>query len=164
MMMGSTTVTSAGINDALTLVNAMLDPQQAKRGLEELAQRFDELDKKQAEVAALQKQASDDRAAADKLKAELDAHAQDLATREQAHNAALSEFTVVHDKLSSDMAAHDANRKTTSDDLTRREVAIAAREAAVEASEQRNVDEAATLETMRKDLEDRLAKIRSFVA
>ncbi len=164
-MMGlSSPVTSTGISEALNLINAMLDPQQAKRALEELQNQVDALNKKQAEVAALQKQASDDRAAADKLKAELDAHAQDLAGREQKHNAAADALAVTHDKVWNDLAALGRERESTSNDFTRRENAVAAREAAVTDREQKNADEAATLKTMRLGLEDRLAKIRAISA
>jgi chromosome segregation ATPase len=164
-MMGlSSPVTTTGINEALTLINAMMDPQQAKRVLDELARQTDELNQARDASAALKAQADADRAAADKLKAELDAHAQDLVSREQAHNAAVDALAVAHDNLSSDMAALDASRRSATDDHTRREVAVAAREAAVTEREQKNAAETETLKAMRQDLEERLTKLRSFVA
>jgi chromosome segregation ATPase len=164
-MMGlSVAPTPAAISDALSLVNVMLDPQQAKRMLEELQAQTAAAEKAKADAAAAQAQVDADRAVADRLKAELDAQGQDLAGREQAHNAATDALAAAHDKVSSDMAALDANRRSASDDHTRREVAVAAREAAVTEREQKNAAETETLKTMRQDLEERLTKLRSFVA
>ena len=88
-MMGlSVAPTPAAISDALSLVNAMLDPQQAKRALEELQAQTAAAEKAKADAAAAQARVDADRAVADRLKAELDAQGQDLASREQKHNAA----------------------------------------------------------------------------
>jgi hypothetical protein len=83
MLMGSSVLTTSTVSEALSLIGVMLDPQQAKRVLEELAQKVAELDKKQAEVAALQKQAETDRAAADARVAEAETRVSAIAEREK---------------------------------------------------------------------------------
>jgi hypothetical protein len=84
MMMGSTTVTSSTISEALTLINAVLDPQTAKQGLEQL--RAETAKHEQARVAAIeeQKKAAADRAAADAAMSQLADRAAALAEREHA--------------------------------------------------------------------------------
>ena len=99
MMMGSSTITSATLSDALSLINAVLDPQTAKAGLEELRAETAKLE--QARVAALeeQKKAAADRATADAAMAALadrtaalDEREHAIANREQVFEHARSEI------------------------------------------------------------------------
>jgi septal ring factor EnvC (AmiA/AmiB activator) len=87
-MMGMSTVPApATISEALSLINVMLDPAQAKQNLEQLRAEIAKLE--QARVAAIeaQKQAADDRAAADARIAEAETRIGAIADREQAVTA-----------------------------------------------------------------------------
>jgi hypothetical protein len=56
-MMGLSLPPSATINDALSLVSAMLDPQTAKATLEQIKAEIDRLDRARVEADAAQKRA-----------------------------------------------------------------------------------------------------------
>jgi hypothetical protein len=82
MMMGSTTITSATITESLALINAMLDPQMAKRVLEELDQKVEAFNKARDEATAAQKQAEQAQADANAAMAQLADREAALAERE----------------------------------------------------------------------------------
>ena len=87
MMMGSSTITSATLSDALSLINAVLDPQTAKQNLEQLRAEIAELEKARAAAVAEQQKAASDRAAADARIAEAETRVGAIADREQAVTA-----------------------------------------------------------------------------
>jgi chromosome segregation ATPase len=103
-MMGlSSPVTTSTVNDALALINVMLDPQQAKRTLTELSEQIDKLEKARAEATAEQQRASRDRAEADKRIAEAETRVGAIQAREQAVTAREEQAervrTLVREKL-----------------------------------------------------------------
>jgi hypothetical protein len=87
-MMGLSTVPApAAISEALTLVNAMLDPAKAKAMLEELAQQVDALNKARDAAVAEQQKAAADRVAADARINEAETRVGAIAEREKAVTA-----------------------------------------------------------------------------
>jgi hypothetical protein len=105
MMMGSSIVASSTISEALSLINAVLDPQTAKAGLEEL--RAETAKHEQARVAAIeeQKKAASDRAAADTAMAALANREAELAEREHAVAARAAQFEKTRAELRSRFVA-----------------------------------------------------------
>jgi multidrug resistance efflux pump len=80
-MMGLS-VSPTSMSEALTLLNAMLDPAKVKQAMDEFAVQFAALNTLRDEVAAAQKQADADRAAADQMMADVARREAELAGRE----------------------------------------------------------------------------------
>jgi hypothetical protein len=87
-MMGlSSPITASTLSEALSLINAVLDPQTAKAGLEALRAEIGALNKARDAAVAEQQKAAADRAAADARIAEAETRIGAIADREQAVTA-----------------------------------------------------------------------------
>jgi septal ring factor EnvC (AmiA/AmiB activator) len=87
-MMGLSTVPApAAINEALSLINVMLDPQQAKQNLEQLRAEIAKLEQARVTAVEEQKKAAADRAAADARIAQAEAAVAAIQQREEAVTA-----------------------------------------------------------------------------
>jgi hypothetical protein len=84
-MMGLSTVPApAAISEALSLINVMLDPQQAKQNLEQLRAAIAEHEQARAAAVAEQQKAAAERATADAAMAQLADREAAVAEREHA--------------------------------------------------------------------------------
>ena len=83
-MMGLSLPPAATITDALSLVNAMLDPAKAKAALEQLRAEVAKLEKTRDEAATAQKRAEKMITEANAVAAALDARESEVAAREVA--------------------------------------------------------------------------------
>jgi hypothetical protein len=99
MMMGSSTITPATINEALALINAVLNPQAAKAGLEELSAATAKHEQARAAALEEQKRAATATAEVERATAALadrtaalDAREHSIANREQVLEHARSEI------------------------------------------------------------------------
>jgi hypothetical protein len=98
-MMGSSTITSSTISEALSLINAVLDPQTAKQGLEQLRAETAKLQQARATALEEQKRAATATAEAEKATAAiaertaaLDQRERDIAVREERFETARAEI------------------------------------------------------------------------
>jgi septal ring factor EnvC (AmiA/AmiB activator) len=87
MLMGSTVPAPAAISEALSLINVMLDPQQAKQNLEQLRAEIAKLEQARVTAVEEQKKAAADRAAADARIAQAEAAVAAIQQREEAVTA-----------------------------------------------------------------------------
>jgi septal ring factor EnvC (AmiA/AmiB activator) len=103
-----------GPEEVIKIATAMAMPAAAKARLQDIGQQLDALNKRREEIATLQAQIDAARSAADKFKAELDVHAQDLANREQQLNARAARIQAVADQFGQALARHVASLEQTS--------------------------------------------------
>jgi hypothetical protein len=108
MMMGSSVLTTTTVSEALTLINVMLDPQQAKRILTELAAETTRHEEARATAVEEQQRASRDRADADKRITQAEAAASAIRAREEAVTAREQQADRVRALVREKLAAAEA--------------------------------------------------------
>jgi Skp family chaperone for outer membrane proteins len=99
MLMGSTVPAPAAISEALSLINVMLDPQQAKQNLEQLRAEIAKLEQARAAAVEEQKKAATATAEAEKANAALAQRVAELDERDRSISAREQQFETMRSEV-----------------------------------------------------------------
>jgi chromosome segregation ATPase len=163
MSMMGVSISPTSVSDALTLLNAMLEPKKAKQVMEELGKQIAEFQKLRDEAHAMQKAAADERAAADEALAKVTSRAEKAEELREANERKTAELSVREQAVAGQEAAIGKWKEECEATLTGRESSVKHREQALKAAEADHKAKAEELAALQEDLTQRMAKLKQLI-
>jgi chromosome segregation ATPase len=155
-----------GGNEAYALIAIIADPAAAKKRLDELENAHAAVKQTQADAAARAKQAAEDRAAAEKARADLKgtlaAREASIASMEISLAKRIADHVAAEKDHDERAAALDVYQKTRTAELQKREADVTAREKAIEQMKAGTEAALVDAQALQSQWQDKMAKLKAL--